>query len=78
MSRRWNGRVNSVVRRSDPVRVRAVREMRRRILVEETVSRLGEASTHERVAHATGLPLGYLRWTYPTVEDLRAVRGAAS
>lgn len=29
--------------------------------------------THEAVAEQTAIPLGYLRWAYPTTESLRAV-----
>ena len=78
MSRRWNGPVGTAARRPDPAQVRAQREERRRRLIADVVSDLGRDSTHERVATATGLPLGSLRWTYPTVEELRAERGIAS
>jgi hypothetical protein len=60
------------------VRIRALRETRRRRLIAEVVSDLGGDSTYEKVAAVTGIPLGYLRWTYPTVEDLRAERGFVS
>jgi DNA-binding transcriptional regulator YbjK len=77
VSRRWNGRVGSAGRRPDPVRMRALREVRRRGLVAEVVDRLSDEATHERVAAATGLPLGYLQWAYPTLDDLRAEQGVA-
>ncbi|UUW91425.1 hypothetical protein [Pimelobacter simplex] len=78
MSRRWNGPIGAATRRPDPTQVRAVREVRRRRLIAEVVSDLGGESTYERVATATGLPMGYLRWTYPTLEELRSERGIAS
>jgi DNA-binding transcriptional regulator YbjK len=48
------------------------RAARRALLVRQAVQDLGRAGdlTHEAVAARTGLPLGQLRWAYPTVVDL--------
>lgn len=34
--------------------------------------------THETVAELAGVPEGYLRWRYPTADDLAAVRSASA
>jgi hypothetical protein len=67
MSRRWNG----PGRKTPPTRFdveqrRALRESRRRSLIEEAVRELGARATYERVALRTGLPLGYIEWAFPT------------
>ncbi|WP_380172753.1 hypothetical protein ACFEMC_01070 [Kineococcus sp. DHX-1] len=48
------------------------RATRRALLVRDAVLDLGRsgALTHEAVAVRTGLPIGQLRWEYPTVVDL--------
>jgi hypothetical protein len=56
----------------DLARRRSRRAERRALLVAEAVRVLlqeGQPS-HEAVAERTGLPLGQLRWAYPTTSDL--------
>lgn len=73
----------SAARRSGPgttaggraAEIGARRAERRTVLVAgavRTLLREGPAS-HEAVAARTGLPLGQLRWLYPTSDDLRSV-----
>ena len=58
--------------RPDRGQARLRREVRRRALIEAAVAELAEGLTHAEVARRTGIPLGYLEWAYPTLEDLRA------
>ncbi|MEO9324253.1 hypothetical protein ABFT23_12240 [Nocardioides sp. C4-1] len=49
---------------------RATRAARRTEAVADAVRDLGPDVDHVRVADVTGVPLGYLRWAYPSVADL--------
>ncbi len=33
----------------------------------------GTVISHERIAAVSGVPVGYLRWLLPSLDDLRAV-----
>jgi hypothetical protein len=53
------------------------REARRSALLTAIVGSLAPGElTHETVAELSDVPVGYLRWRYPTVEDLAAVASA--
>ncbi|MCU1447333.1 MAG: hypothetical protein JWP54_2991 [Cryobacterium sp.] len=36
----------------------------------ELRARRGQAPTHQALAEHSGLPVGWLRWAYPSLEDL--------
>ncbi|MFT4264674.1 MAG: hypothetical protein QM572_14905 [Nocardioides sp.] len=67
------GRSHRITSRTsrDPARVVALRDARRRILLREIIAGVShERVTHEWLALQSGIPLPYLRWRYPTIEDL--------
>jgi hypothetical protein len=47
-------------------------------MIAEAVRELGEDATHEDVARRTGIPIGFLQWAYPTLDDLRRGRHVSS
>lgn len=52
------------------------RAMRREESIRSAIRGAAEYDVdHEAVSAVTGLPVGYLKWRYPTIEDLRAVAG---
>ena len=65
MSRRWNeaGRKTSATS-VDLEQRRTLRELRRRSLIADALSELGDRATHEAVARRTGIPVGYLEWFF--------------
>ncbi|MCL8024841.1 riboflavin kinase [Nocardioides bruguierae] len=55
---------------------RAGRARQRIVAIAQALGDLGpERADHESIARATGIPLPYLRWAYPSLADLHAVRG---
>jgi hypothetical protein len=69
MARHWRGPGRKTrATRTDIEQRRALRELRRRSLIDEAVRELGDRATHERVARLTGIPIGYLTWTFPDGE----------
>ncbi len=75
MSQPWQGARRKSRRSEHDQRLRwAAREIRRRTMIAGAVGELGAGVTHEAVAQHTGIPLGFLRWAYPTVDDLQAGR----
>ena len=75
MAQYWNQAARTA-RRSDTAleERRAAREQNRTALIGEVVRELADRATHEVVARRTGIPIGFLTWAYPTVEDLRTGR----
>ena len=52
------------------------RDAQRRHLIEAAVQQelaAGTVISHERIAAVSGVPVGYLRWLLPSIDDLRAV-----
>tara|TARA_B100000519_G_scaffold13659_1_gene10237 strand:+ start:9268 stop:9972 length:705 start_codon:yes stop_codon:yes gene_type:complete len=52
------------------------RDAQRRRLIEAAVQQelaAGAVISHERIAAVSGVPVGYLRWLLPSIDDLRAV-----
>lgn len=55
-------------RQVDHVERCRLREQRRRQLVAEVVLSAEGPVSHEDVARLTGLPVGYLRWAFPSLD----------
>jgi DNA-binding transcriptional regulator YbjK len=57
--------------RADHQAVATARSARRTALIREALAAPGGSPlTHEWLAERTGVPLGYLRWRFPAVDDL--------
>ncbi|NQX12392.1 hypothetical protein HQQ80_12200 [Microbacteriaceae bacterium VKM Ac-2855] len=74
---RW-GPVTAKTRRTDagePERIRRDREQRRLAAIAQTVGSVErtEVVTYELVAERSRIPVAYLRWAYPSIEELLAV-----
>jgi len=58
----------------DPVERQSERHGRREAAVvaglRELRDRCGHAPTHQALAEHSGLPIGWLRWAYPSLEDV--------
>lgn len=71
---RWGGRrrpVREPRTRVDHHAVAAARSARRTALIQGALADAGGSPlTHEWLAERTGVPLGYLRWRFPAVDDL--------
>jgi hypothetical protein len=55
------------------------REAKRSARLAATVASLSpDELTHETVAELANVPVGYLRWRYPSADDLAAVTSASA
>jgi riboflavin kinase/FMN adenylyltransferase len=71
---RWGQRQRVAVRDETTADLR--RALRREESIHSAIRGAPQhAVDHELVSAVTGLPVGYLKWRYPTIEDLRAVAG---
>ncbi|WP_223942443.1 riboflavin kinase [Arthrobacter sp. StoSoilB22] len=87
LSRPHSGRRPYSISRKRPKRsphdvdmMKKARAEKRLTAIREAVMQLKDfrSPLHEAVAEQTGIPLGYLRWAYPTTESLLAVASSHS
>jgi hypothetical protein len=64
--------------KADHHTVAAARAVRRTAQIREALRVREEPLTHEWLAEQTGVPLGYLRWRFPVLDDLHHELGKAS
>jgi hypothetical protein len=72
--RRAGGNRRSAQRKTRPDHrtVAVARSLRRSAVIQEALlAAHGSPLTHEWLAEQTGLPLGFLQWRFPVLDDLR-------